>query len=78
MVSEDKVMCTARAWKQRHFYGFVNNFRFCYDAADRTVYCLAHKDDISETFCAYCTRVGEDFVTFYKVNTIVVRKNSIR
>ena len=31
-VSEDKVVCTAHAWKQRRAFGFVKNFRFCYDS----------------------------------------------
>jgi len=77
-VYEDKVMCTAHAWKQRHAFGFVKNFRFCYDSADKTVYCLAQQDGISDCYCAYITRVGEYNVTFFKVNSIVVRKNSIR
>jgi hypothetical protein len=41
-VSEDKVMCTAHAWKHRHAFGFVKKFKFSYDSADKTVYCLAH------------------------------------
>ena len=57
---------------------FVKNFRFCYDSADKTVYCLAHQDGISDSYCSYITWVGEHNVTFFKVNSIVVRKNSIR
>lgn len=75
-VSEDKAMSTAHAWKQCRAFGYVKNFRFCYDGADKTVYCLAHEDGIPETYYAYTTRFGEDNVVCHKVNSIVVRKNS--
>lgn len=72
----DQVMCTARAWKERRYVGFVRNFKFCYDDADRTVYCLVHDSHICDSYCAFATHVGEDTVVFYKVNSIVERNNS--
>jgi len=42
------------------------------------VYCLAADDQVAETYCAYSVRVGEVNVSFCKVSSIVMRKNSVR
>ena len=42
------------------------------------MYCLAADDQVAETYCAYSVRVGEVNVSFCKVSSIVMRKNSIR
>ena len=76
--SQDKVMSVARACKELIPHNFVKKLKFCYDEADRTVYCLADNDQVSEIYCAYSVRVGEVNVTFCKVSSIVMRKNSIR
>ena len=78
VTSQDKVTSVARAFKQLIPRTFVKTLKFCYDEADRTVYCLAADDQVAETYCAYSVRVGEVNVTFYKVSSIVMRKNSVR
>ncbi|XP_066349178.1 uncharacterized protein [Miscanthus floridulus] len=78
VTSQDKVTSVARAYKQLIHHTFVPTLKFCYDEADRTVYCLAANDQVAETYCAYSVRVGEVNVTFCKVSSIVMRKNSVR
>jgi len=78
VTSQDKVTSVARACKQLIPHNFVPTLKFCYDEADRTVYCLAANDQVAETYCAYSVRVGEVNVSFCKVSSIVMRKKSIR
>jgi len=78
VISQDKMTSVARACKQLIPHTFVPTLKFCYDEADRTMYCLAANDRVAETYCAYSVRVGEVNVTFYKVSSIVMRKNSVR
>ena len=77
VASQDKVTSVARACKQLIPRTFVPTLKFCYDKADRTVYCLAANDQVAETYCAYSVLVGEVNVTFCKVSSIVMRKNSV-
>ena len=78
VTSQDKVTSVARACKQLIPHTFVEMLKFYYDEADRTVYCLAADDQVAETYCAYSLRVGEVNVSFCKVSSIVMRKNSVR
>ena len=77
VTSHDKVTSVARACKDLIPLTFVEKLKFCYDEADRTMYCLAANDRVAETYCAYSVRVGEVNVTFCKVSSIVMRKNSV-
>ena len=56
---QDKVMSVARACKELIPHNFVKKLKFCYDEADRIVYCHAADDQVTETYCAYSLRVGE-------------------
>ena len=78
VTSQDKVTSVARAFKQLIPRTFVKTLKFCYDEADRTVYCHVANDQVTETYCAYSVRVGEVNVSFCKVSSIVMRKNSVR
>lgn len=75
--TEEPVLHVARAAKE--FGGpIVSNFKFCYDEADKTVYCLAHQDDIAPGRHRYHFTIVDQGVTFYYVKSLVVRKNSVR
>jgi len=57
---EDKVIFVAHAAKQIGGKGFVKNFKFCYDEADETVYCLVHLDHLAADHRRFTYNVGEE------------------
>jgi len=57
---EDKAIMVARAAKQIGSKAFVKNFKFCYDKADDTVYCLVHLDDLAADHRRFTYNVGEE------------------
>lgn len=61
--AQDKVMSVARACKELIDHNFVNKLKFYCDEADRTMYCLADDDEVSEIYCAYSVRAGAVNVT---------------
>jgi hypothetical protein len=76
--NEYKVIIVAHAAKQMGALAFVKNFKFCYDEADETVYCLAHLDGLAVEKRCFYYHVAKEFVTFFQVKSIVERKNSRR
>lgn len=78
VTSQDKVTSVACACKKLIPHNFVQKLKFCYDEADRTMYCLAAADEVAETYCAYSLRVGEVNVSFFKVSSVVMRENLVR
>lgn len=76
--NEDPVMVAALAVKHACGCFFLRKFKFCYDEADRIVYCLAHEDQYSAFYRSCCVNVDRDTVTFYEVKSIVSRSNSFK
>lgn len=76
--SEDPVMVAALGVKHSCGLFFMKKFKFCYDEADRIVYCLAHEVLYFGLYRSYSVSVGQDIVTFCEVKSIVTRTNSIK